>query len=87
MDIIHRLAADGKSVLVSSHVLHEVESLTPNIVLMNRGRLIAEGNVREIRDLIEPFKPASRRPSRTAPSHGDVLGPCGLNGAVGPHGP
>ncbi len=55
MDIIHRLAGDGKSVLVSSHVLHEVEALTPNIVLLNRGRLVAEGHVREIRDLIDKY--------------------------------
>jgi ABC-2 type transport system ATP-binding protein len=53
MEIIHRLAAAGKSVLVSSHVLHEVQSLTPNIVLLNHGRLLAEGHVREIRDLID----------------------------------
>ncbi len=55
MDIIHRLAGEGKSVVVSSHVLHEVESLTPNIVLLNRGRLVAEGNVRDIRDLIDKY--------------------------------
>jgi ABC-2 type transport system ATP-binding protein len=53
MDIIQRLGAAGKSVLVSSHVLHEVESLTPNIVLLNHGRLVAEGHVRQIRDLID----------------------------------
>jgi ABC-2 type transport system ATP-binding protein len=53
MEIIQRLGNDGKSVLVSSHVLHEVESLTPNIVLLNHGRLLAEGNVRQIRDLID----------------------------------
>jgi ABC-2 type transport system ATP-binding protein len=53
MDIIQRLGSEGKSVLVSSHVLHEVQSLTPNIILLNRGRLIAEGQVREIRDLID----------------------------------
>jgi ABC-2 type transport system ATP-binding protein len=41
--------------LVSSHVLHEVQSLTPNIVLMNRGRLVAHGQVREIRDLIDRY--------------------------------
>jgi ABC-2 type transport system ATP-binding protein len=55
MDIIHRLAGAGKSVLVSSHVLHEVEALTPNIVLLNRGRLVAEGHVRDIRDLIDKY--------------------------------
>jgi ABC-2 type transport system ATP-binding protein len=53
MDIIQRLGGEGKSVLVSSHVLHEVESLTPNIVLLNHGRLVAEGHVRQIRDLID----------------------------------
>ena len=53
MDIIQRLAERGKSVLVSSHVLHEVQSLTSRIVLLNHGRLVAEGHVREIRDLID----------------------------------
>jgi ABC-2 type transport system ATP-binding protein len=53
MDIILRLGSEGKSVLVSSHVLYEVESLTTNIVLLNHGRLVAEGQVREIRDLID----------------------------------
>ena len=53
MDIIQRLGSEGKSVLVSSHVLHEVQSLTPNIVLLIHGRLVAEGHVRQIRDLID----------------------------------
>jgi ABC-2 type transport system ATP-binding protein len=53
MNIIQRLGSEGKSVLVSSHVLHEVQSLTPYIVLLNHGRLVAEGHVRQIRDLID----------------------------------
>jgi ABC-2 type transport system ATP-binding protein len=53
MDIVQRMGSDGKSVVVSSHVLHEVQSLTPNIILLNHGRLLAEGQVREIRDLID----------------------------------
>jgi ABC-2 type transport system ATP-binding protein len=53
MEIIQRLGNEGKSVVVSSHVLHEVQSLTPNIILLNHGRLLAEGQVREIRDLID----------------------------------
>jgi ABC-2 type transport system ATP-binding protein len=53
MTIIQRLGSQGKSVIVSSHVLHEVQALTPNIILLNHGRLIAEGNVRQIRDLID----------------------------------
>src|SRR3954454_23860267 len=53
IDVIRGLAAGGASVLVSSHVLHEVHALTPNVVLLHRGRLVAEGHVREIRDLID----------------------------------
>lgn len=53
MNIIQRLGSEGKSILVSSHVLHEIQSLTPNIVLLNHGRLLAQGHVRQIRDLID----------------------------------
>lgn len=53
IDVIRGLASAGASVLVSSHVLHEIQSLTQSIVLLHRGRLVAEGNVREIRDLID----------------------------------
>ena len=53
IEVIRGLGAAGHSVLVSSHVLHEVQSLTPNIILLNHGRLVAEGNVRDIRDLID----------------------------------
>jgi ABC-2 type transport system ATP-binding protein len=53
MDIVHRLAAEGKSVVVSSHVLHEIEALTPNFILLNHGRLLAQGHIRQIRDLMD----------------------------------
>jgi ABC-2 type transport system ATP-binding protein len=43
----------GKSVLVSSHILHEIESMTSNILLINQGRILAEGNVHQIRDPID----------------------------------
>ena len=51
--LIRRFGAAGRSVIVSSHVLHEVEAVTPRVVLINRGRLVAEGHVREIRALID----------------------------------
>jgi ABC-2 type transport system ATP-binding protein len=43
----------GKSIIVSSHILHEIESMTSNILLINQGRILAEGNVHQIRDLID----------------------------------
>jgi ABC-2 type transport system ATP-binding protein len=45
--------ANGRHVIVSSHILHEVEALTSNILLMHHGRVLAEGNVHQIRDLID----------------------------------
>jgi ABC-2 type transport system ATP-binding protein len=53
LNVIRGLAERGHSVIVSSHVLHEVETLTNRIVLMHRGRLVAEGQINEIRDLID----------------------------------
>jgi ABC-2 type transport system ATP-binding protein len=55
IEVIRGLGARGCSVLVSSHVLHEVQALTPNIILLHRGRLVAEGHVRDIRDLIDKY--------------------------------
>ena len=43
----------GKTVIVSSHILHEVEEMTNRILLLNNGMLLAEGVVQEIRELIE----------------------------------
>jgi ABC-2 type transport system ATP-binding protein len=53
IDVISGLGDAGKTVLLSSHVLYEVEAITPRVVLLNRGRLVAEGHVRQIRDLID----------------------------------
>src|SRR5207253_3507490 len=45
-DVIRALGEAGRTILVSSHVLHEVEALTPNIILLHRGRLVAQGTIR-----------------------------------------
>jgi ABC-2 type transport system ATP-binding protein len=50
---IQALARAGKTIVMSSHVLYEVEALTEDIVLMHRGRVLAEGNVHRIRELID----------------------------------
>ena len=46
-------AAQGKSIVVSSHILHEIEAMTATILLMHNGRILAEGNIHTIRDLID----------------------------------
>ncbi|HGE69188.1 TPA: ABC transporter ATP-binding protein [Candidatus Poribacteria bacterium] len=53
IELIRQLEQEGKSVIVSSHILHEVEAMTDNIILINNGRILAEGDVHEIRELID----------------------------------
>jgi len=51
--LIKDWARDGRSVLVSSHILHEIEAMTSSILLINNGRILAEGDVHQIRELID----------------------------------
>jgi ABC-2 type transport system ATP-binding protein len=46
------LGAAGKTVLVSSHILPEIEAMTRSIVLIHHGKVLAEGDVTEIRQKI-----------------------------------
>jgi len=50
---IKRLGEAGKTIVVSSHVLYEIEALTSDILVIYRGQVLAEGNVYEIRKLID----------------------------------
>jgi ABC-2 type transport system ATP-binding protein len=51
--VIEGLAQKGCCVLVSSHVLHEIETMTRQIVLIHKGQVRAEGDVHAIRALID----------------------------------
>ena len=51
--LIKEWAREGRSILVSSHILHEIEAMTSSILLINNGRILAEGDVHQIRDLID----------------------------------
>jgi ABC-2 type transport system ATP-binding protein len=51
--LMHRWGEAGKCVVVSSHVLHEVEQMTRSILLIHHGRLLAQGDVYQIRGLID----------------------------------
>jgi ABC-2 type transport system ATP-binding protein len=54
--IIERIqvtAAAGATVIISSHVLHEIEAMTQQVVVLFRGRVLAEGDVHKLRELID----------------------------------
>ena len=52
VDLIVRLGEEGRTVLVSSHVLHEVERMAPRVLVLVNGHLVASGATQAIRDLI-----------------------------------
>ena len=52
MDLLRRLAAEGRTVLFSSHILEEVEQIAAGIQVMVAGRHAASGDFREIRRLM-----------------------------------
>jgi len=52
-ELLRKLKADGHHIIVSSHVLYEIERLTEQIVMISNGRVIAQGDIHRIRDLID----------------------------------
>jgi ABC-2 type transport system ATP-binding protein len=53
LDLFRGLRAEGRTLLISSHILHEVEAVTDRIVLLAHGRVLAAGALGEIRALME----------------------------------
>jgi ABC-2 type transport system ATP-binding protein len=51
MDLFRRCADRGQAVLVSSHILDEMDDLADRIVFMGRGRVLAVGSIPEIRSM------------------------------------
>lgn len=51
--LIKDFKQEGRTVLVSSHVLPEIEALTSRIVLIHQGKILAQGDIPYIRELIE----------------------------------
>jgi ABC-2 type transport system ATP-binding protein len=51
--LFHRLGDEGRTVVVSSHVLDEVERFGSRVLVVARGRLAAEGDFRAIRALMD----------------------------------
>ena len=47
-DLLRRLAAEGKTVFLSSHLLSEVRQICTRVAIINRGRLVVESSVEEL---------------------------------------
>jgi ABC-2 type transport system ATP-binding protein len=60
VDLFRELAAAGKTLLISSHELEELEKLTDHVAIMSRGRIAAVGTVTQIRDMLDEHPLAIR---------------------------
>lgn len=58
MQLLTDYAREGRTVILSSHILHEVERMTNRVLMMSNGYVLAEGEVMQVRDLLRrhPFK-------------------------------
>jgi ABC-2 type transport system ATP-binding protein len=69
-DLLFHLAERGKAILVSSHILVEIEHLADTVLMISRGRLIASGTLAEVRAKLEDHpllvEIACRNPRRLA---------------------
>jgi ABC-2 type transport system ATP-binding protein len=53
MALFRKLASEGLHLIISSHILHEVDVMSDRVVLLNNGYVVAEGNVHGVRDEME----------------------------------
>jgi ABC-2 type transport system ATP-binding protein len=51
--LFQSLAAEGLYLVISSHILHEVDMMSDSVVLMHNGYVVAKGDVHGVRDEIE----------------------------------
>ena len=51
--LFRRLASEGLHLIISSHILHEVDMMSDRVVLLNNGYIVAEGNISGVRDEME----------------------------------
>ncbi|HEY2292911.1 MAG TPA: ABC transporter ATP-binding protein [Thermoanaerobaculia bacterium] len=57
IDLFRELADGGLHVIVSSHILHEVDLISDQVVLINGGYIVAEGDIGDVRDEMEEEHP------------------------------
>lgn len=51
--LFRKLASEGLHLIISSHILHEVDVMSDRVVLVNNGYIVAEGNIHGVRDEME----------------------------------
>src|SRR3954469_15254110 len=55
--LFKQLAADGLHLIISSHILHEVDMMSDRVVLLNNGYVVAEGGIQGVREEMDVEHP------------------------------
>ena len=55
--LFRQLAAEGMHLVISSHILHEVDMMSDRVVLLNNGYVVAEGAIHGVRDEMDVEHP------------------------------
>ncbi|MFY9618462.1 MAG: ABC transporter ATP-binding protein [Pyrinomonadaceae bacterium] len=55
--LFKQLAAEGLHLIISSHILHEVDMMSDRVVLLNNGYVVAEGGIHGVRDEMDTEHP------------------------------
>lgn len=61
-DLMHRLAAEGKTVFISSHLLSEVQQICTRVAIINLGELVTESSIEELTNRHGEFAVTVERP-------------------------
>ncbi|WP_433435846.1 ATP-binding cassette domain-containing protein [Nonomuraea sp. CA-141351] len=81
--LLRSLAGEGRAVLVSSHLMSELEDTADHLVVVGRGRVIADTSVAELITTASRGRVTLRTPARSAAM--SVLGHAGATTAVADH--
>lgn len=81
LELLRNLSGDGMHLVFSTHVLEEVDALTETILLIHRGRALAEGRISGIRELLNRYPRKVRiLAARPRELSQDLLGILGVSG-------
>jgi len=78
-ELIRELGAAGTTVFLSSHLLHEVEQVCTRAVILNKGRVVSQGTVAELRPQNDAVKVLTDDQGRAAETLRGLFGAAGVS--------
>ena len=74
LDLLAQLHADGKTLLFTSHHLEEVEQLAQRVLILQDGKVVADGAPTELMSILDPKRVPPATPAMIVPTNGGANG-------------